>query len=160
MFKKILTISILIISASSFAATNQSDQNTKPIKNIDNRQVLYHISEDPNYHLTENILNVDPTYPVNLSLRNKESQVYRVLQDTIRNYWFSQQYQVLLELNHNMLKQKKLSQVNNSEHELKNSVLNKIEAKYKRLKLALNSNPSIKNTKKYLEFRDRLKKLL
>ena len=105
MFKKILTISILIISASSFAATNQSDQNTKPIKNIDNRQVLYHISEDPNYHLTENILNVDPTYPINLSLKNRESKVYGVLQDTVRNYWFSQQYRQLLKLNKNILNQ-------------------------------------------------------
>jgi hypothetical protein len=105
MFKKILTISILMISASSFAATNQSDQNIKPIKNIDNRQVLYHITTDPNYHLTENILNLDPTYPINLSLKNRESKVYGVLQDTVRNYWFSQQYRQLLKLNKNILNQ-------------------------------------------------------
>jgi hypothetical protein len=105
MFKKILIPSLMVLSVSSFAATNQSDQNIKPIKNIDNRQVLYHITKDPNYELTENILNVDPTYPINLSLKNRESKVYGVLQDTVRNYWFSQQYRQLLKLNKNILNQ-------------------------------------------------------
>ena len=142
MFKKILIPSLMVLSVSSFASTNSQDQNIKLIKNIEENS---------------------PTYALNAATEAIAPRIYRVLQDTLNNYYSDQQYKILLELNHNMLQQtkilEKLSQGNTSE-KLKNSVLDKIEAKYNRLKLALNSNPSIQNTKDYIEFRNKLKKLL
>jgi hypothetical protein len=106
MLKKLLIPSLMVLSVSSFAATNQSDQYIKLIKNIE-----------------EN----NSTYALNAATEATAPRIYRVLQDTLNNYYSDQQYKILLELNHNMLKQtkilEKLSQVNNSEQELKNSVL-------------------------------------
>ena len=125
MLKKILIPSLIILSASSFAATNSQEQ-IKLIKNIEENS---------------------PTYALNAATEATAPRIYRVLQDTLNNYYSDQQYKILLELNHNMLQQtkilEKLSQGNNAEHELKKTVLDKVEAKYNRLKLALNSNPSI-----------------